>query len=187
MAPTGLELASDVSNQAVVYWHEKPPEYEPKRWKQEVENMILYGDQKSIDTLCRFGLVDNVYAALKGLEPCSFQADDLPFSELWDCRLSQLKKQIPSIVATRLSQQSLHKFQRVPFKAWARAAFGVPSQEIDSFLWQYEYLSVRLYYDFLRDPSPNQITVLSQVIQVSSFIIFILRLLRASILTTYRA
>lgn len=187
MAPIGMELSSDVSNQDVVNWHEKPPKYEPKCWKQEAENMILYGDQKSIDALYKFGLVDNVCTALKGLEPCSFQTSDLPSSGLWDCRLSQLKKEIPSIVATRLSQQSLHKFRRVPFEAWTRAAFGGSSQEIASFFWQYEYLSARLYYDFLRDSSPNQITALLQVIQVSSLIMFTLRLLRESFLTTYQS
>jgi hypothetical protein len=57
MTPTRLDLASDVPNEDAVYWHKKPPIYERKYWKQLVENMILQGDQKSIDSLCRFGLV----------------------------------------------------------------------------------------------------------------------------------
>ncbi|KAJ6003670.1 hypothetical protein N7522_006362 [Penicillium canescens] len=54
-------------------------------------------------------------------------------------------------MAAKLADQSFHKFSHIPFEDFVRMAYyGLPSQTIDDFLREYEFLEVKVYSTFTR-------------------------------------
>jgi hypothetical protein len=118
----------------------------------EVEDLLFQGDETSIHRLRRFGLYNNDFAQLRGLEKFPSQAEDrLPYTEYWDLSLVQLLQDSPASVASELSRRSRCKFKCVPFEEFVRKAFGLSSSAIEHLLWQYQLLSVILYCMFIRN------------------------------------
>jgi hypothetical protein len=107
-------------------------------------------DQKSIRRLCHFGLYNEAYAKTKGLEPFSSHEESAGFSLYWDWSLSQSLAEHSDTIAAKLAEQSSHKFSHIPFKAFARRAYG-PSQAIDDFLWEYDVLELQIHGTFRRN------------------------------------
>lgn len=130
----------------------KPTVFGPKCWRiYEIENLLVQRDQRSIRRLSRFGLYDDDFAKIRGLEKFSSPAEDrLPYAEYWDLSLPQLLEDSPSSIAFKLSRKSRFKFECVPFEEFVRKAVGLDSPVIERFLWQYELLSVILYCKFIR-------------------------------------
>jgi hypothetical protein len=124
----------------------------------DLEKMLRDGDKVSISKYCRFGLVHDKYARLKGLQVfSSHQEEYLPNSKQWGLGLSQLLDEGPAAVAGKLCKRSCDKLSSIPFEEFVRKAFGLTSDCIESFFWKYELLSVKLYSDLLRAPEYRDI------------------------------
>lgn len=130
----------------------KSKAFGPQCWRlNEVEDLLFQGDETSIRRLSRFGLYNDDFAELRGLEKFSSQAEDsLPFAEYWNLSL-QLDKDSPASVASKLSEMSRCKFKCVRFEEFVRKAFGLSSPAIGHLLWQYQLLNVILYCMFIRN------------------------------------
>lgn len=107
-------------------------------------------DQKSISRLCHFGLYNEHYANTKGLQPFSPHEESARFSLYWDWSLPQSLAEHSDTIAAKLAEESSHKFSHIPFTEFVRRAHGLPSQAIEGFLWQYDYLELKIYSKFIR-------------------------------------
>ncbi|KAF3403909.1 hypothetical protein F1880_010278 [Penicillium rolfsii] len=120
--------------------------------KDEIEVLLLQRDEISINRLCRFGLYDDDFAEMRGLQKFSPQTEDsLTFSMYWDLNLPQFLRDGPTAVAATLSEKSGSKFKRIDFEEFVRVACGLYSAAVAHFLWQYELLCVILYWNFGRN------------------------------------
>lgn len=78
--------------------------------------------------------------------------------------MDQILNKGPSKIARDLSQRSLEKLKEVPFGDFVRKALGLPSERIKTFLWTYEVLSAKLYFDLIKAPMHlSQLLGLKQV------------------------
>ncbi|KAJ5808873.1 hypothetical protein N7474_010142 [Penicillium riverlandense] len=120
---------------------------EIRRWRpNEVEKMLLRGDNKSIDLLCQLGLIDERDTKLTGLTAFSPRREEYtPNEPPWKFDLSQLVDGNPAEIARKLSEESFLKFKGIPYEDFVRKAFGLSSDKISSFLWKYEFLEWKLY------------------------------------------
>ncbi|KAJ9480866.1 hypothetical protein VN97_g12656 [Penicillium thymicola] len=107
-------------------------------------------DQESIRRLCHFGLYNEDYTKAKGLEPFSSHEESAGFSLYRDWSLSQSLAEGSDAIAAKLAEQSSHKFSRIPFTEFVRRAYG-PSQAIERFLWEHDFLEVKIYSTFIRN------------------------------------
>ena len=97
--------------------------------------------------------MDDRYARLKGLRVLpSYREEYRPLPEGWGIRLSHILQGGPDAAATILFRKSGQNLTSVPFEEFVRKAFGLDSDTIDHFLWNYEHLSFKLYCDILRAP-----------------------------------
>jgi hypothetical protein len=118
---------------------------EAKCWRrQDIDEMLRRGDDNSL--LCKFGLFDDNYAQLQGLEAFSTRREEYPSSsKVWGIDLSQLVDEKPAVIARKLSEESFNKFRNVPYEEFIRKAAGFSSDCIDYFLWSYELLEWKWY------------------------------------------
>ena len=108
-------------------------------------------DQESIHRLCHFGLYNEDYAKMKGLEPFSSHEEGAGFSLYRDWSLSQSLAEGSDAIAAKLEEQSSYIFSRIPFTEFVRRAYGLPSQAIERFLWEYDFLESKIYSTFTRN------------------------------------
>jgi hypothetical protein len=104
---------------------------EAKCWgRQDIDEMLRRGDDNSL--LCKFGLFDDNYAQLQGLEAFSTRHEEYPSgSKAWGIDLSQLVDEKPAVIARKLSDESFNKFRNVPYEEFIRKAAGFSSDCID--------------------------------------------------------
>ncbi|KAJ5507044.1 hypothetical protein N7527_009187 [Penicillium freii] len=141
---------TQVANSSVedVNQDRKPLAAESKCWRQlEVGGM----DRESIRRLSHFGLYNEDYAKAKGLELFSSHEESAGFSLYRDWSLSQSLAEGSDAIAAKLAEQSSHIFSRIPFTEFVRWAYGLPSRAIERFLWEYDFLEVKIYSTFIRN------------------------------------
>ncbi|KAJ6102616.1 hypothetical protein N7486_005043 [Penicillium sp. IBT 16267x] len=131
------------------------------RWRlEEFHEKLLQEDKASIFLLREFGRVlDDFTDEFESHFP--YRKDHVSNSKRWEVGLSQILENDPTVVATRLTDMSYKKFAEVPFGEYIRVAFGKSSDSIESFLWEYEFLCQKLYFNFIR--APNRLPALLRV------------------------
>ncbi|KAJ6019426.1 hypothetical protein N7522_001493 [Penicillium canescens] len=110
------------------------------RRPEELENMLRERDEISTSRFCKFGLIQDQYAKLKGLPVfLAHHEKYLPNSKHWGLGLSRILGEGPAAVATKLSEGAVTNSQAFLSKTLF-------------FLWKHDLLSVMLYSDLLKAP-----------------------------------